>query len=87
MLHDLVDSITPITKLQTALMVLLSFLVYSSVLSKYDLYFNAEKIFAEGQVRAIVVAVLAVSHQRLLRGRIRHRRGCAHHNLVSQPLL
>jgi len=51
MLHDLFHVVPAFTRLQAVLMVVLSFLVHSAVLSKYDLYFNSEKIFVEGQVR------------------------------------
>lgn len=87
MLHDLVGSITPLTKLQTALMVVLSFLVYSSVFSKYDLYFNTEKIFVEGQVMHCLSVGLAVAHQCILRWLVRHRGSRSHHHLVSGWLI
>lgn len=60
MLHNIDGSLTSLSKMQTALMVVLSFLVYSSVVSKYDLYFNAEKIFGEGQVWRLLTSIYFV---------------------------
>jgi hypothetical protein len=50
MFLDILSHITPLTKLQVTFMITLSFLVYGEILSKYDLYFNFEKIFVQMQV-------------------------------------
>lgn len=51
MLDNLLKSIPPITRIQILIFAVVGGLVYSNVLSRYDLYFNIEKIVFNGQVK------------------------------------
>lgn len=53
MFLDIFSHITPLTKLQAVFMITLSFLVYGEIASKYDMYFNFEKIFVQMQVTIV----------------------------------
>jgi cell division septal protein FtsQ len=50
MLVNLVKSIPPITRIQLLVFAIVGGLVYNGILSRYDLYFNLEKIVFSGQV-------------------------------------
>ena len=50
MFLDIVGSIQPLTKIQLVLSVVLGFAVYTGVVSKYDLFFNFDKVVFELQV-------------------------------------
>jgi len=63
MLGNLVNSIPPITRIQLLIFSFVGGLVYSEYISRYDMYFNLEKILFSGQVKTLLILDLASYHK------------------------
>jgi hypothetical protein len=50
MFLDIISQVPPVTKIQILISITLTFLVYSETISKYDLYYNFDRIFYKLQV-------------------------------------